>query len=202
MIRNVLFDLGQVMLHLRYERAVQAAAPLCARRAGAGTRGFFGSLSGDPVFAGFERGDIAPAAFYAHIRSALGFSADFDAFVRIWRDIFEPNAPMLEFGRALTRELNVYFASNSNVLHVPYVYEAFPALAFHKDHAVSCYLHELKPQRAFFEKALARFGVEADACLFVDDSAANVAGAEACGIRSVLYTEPAATIAAVRDALG
>jgi 2-haloacid dehalogenase len=42
----------------------------------------------------------------------------------------------------------------------------------------------VKPDRAIFELALRRFGVAADETIFVDDNEANVAGAEAVGIRA------------------
>jgi 2-haloacid dehalogenase len=42
----------------------------------------------------------------------------------------------------------------------------------------------VKPDRVIFELALRRFGVAADETIFVDDNEANVAGAEAVGIRA------------------
>ncbi len=49
-----------------------------------------------------------------------------------------------------------------------------------------------KPDRAIFDLALRRFGVAARDCLFIDDVAANVAGARAAGIAAVQFTSAAA----------
>lgn len=47
----------------------------------------------------------------------------------------------------------------------------------------------LKPDAAIYRLALARFGLEPHEAVFIDDNAANVAGAEAVGIRSVLFKD-------------
>lgn len=47
----------------------------------------------------------------------------------------------------------------------------------------------LKPDAAIYNLALARFGLQPHEAIFIDDNAANVAGAEAVGIRSVLFRD-------------
>lgn len=47
----------------------------------------------------------------------------------------------------------------------------------------------LKPDAAIYNLALARFGLEPHEAIFIDDNAANVAGAQAVGIRSVLFKD-------------
>lgn len=51
----------------------------------------------------------------------------------------------------------------------------------------------LKPDAAIYNLALARFGLEPHEAVFIDDNAANVAGAEAVGIRSILFADAAST---------
>lgn len=46
----------------------------------------------------------------------------------------------------------------------------------------------MKPDRAIYELALKRFGLEPGEAVFVDDNTANVAGAAALGIHAVLFT--------------
>lgn len=53
---------------------------------------------------------------------------------------------------------------------------------------VSADVHLLKPSPEIFCCLLEKFGLEPSDCIFVDDNAANVAGAEAVGIRSHLFT--------------
>jgi 2-haloacid dehalogenase len=51
----------------------------------------------------------------------------------------------------------------------------------------------VKPDAAIYRLALARFGLEPHEAVFIDDNAANVAGAEALGIRSIHFTNVDAT---------
>ena len=48
----------------------------------------------------------------------------------------------------------------------------------------------LKPDPAIFQLLFDRYGVAAEDCVFIDDSARNVKGAEAVGMRGVLFETP------------
>ncbi|GGB39502.1 hydrolase [Sphingomonas metalli] len=59
----------------------------------------------------------------------------------------------------------------------------------------------VKPDAAIYRLALDRFGLRAEEAVFVDDNAANVAGAAALGIEAILFTDADALEARLR-ALG
>ncbi|HSX15391.1 MAG TPA: HAD family phosphatase [Candidatus Saccharimonadales bacterium] len=52
----------------------------------------------------------------------------------------------------------------------------------------------VKPNRDIYERCLDMLGVNAGDAIFVDDRQVNVTGAEACGIRSLLFTDTPAFI--------
>jgi putative hydrolase of the HAD superfamily len=54
----------------------------------------------------------------------------------------------------------------------------------------SCDLRAVKPEAAAYKAVLDALQVEPDDVVFVDDRPANVAGAEAAGIRAVLFESP------------
>lgn len=56
----------------------------------------------------------------------------------------------------------------------------------------------MKPEREIFDRLCARAGVAPADCLFIDDSAANVAGAEAAGMAAHRFTGAAALEADLR----
>lgn len=197
----VLFDLGVVMLHLRYERAIERALPLCDPSRMAGSQSFLSLLGRTHIVDDYERGDMTAHAFYSRFVEASGFTGSFETFVEIWRSIFVENDPMLDFAAAVARRWPVYFLTNASDLHVPWVFEKFPRLRVHQGYACSCYLRAIKPSREFYARALAHLGLRAGDCLFIDDRPENVAGARSCGIESVLYTEAPDTINRVSAAL-
>lgn len=200
-VQNIIFDLGVVMLHLEYDRAIARARALCDPARAAGFQSFFGLLGRASAVDAYERGEMSASDFFEQFREASGFRGGFDDFVVIWRSIFAENTPMIDFARELSARYPLYYMTNASDLHVPWVFERFPALNLHRDYACSCYLRAGKPDRAFYERGLARFGIPAASGLLIDDRPENVEGARACGLPALLYTTPAETIAAVRRTL-
>lgn len=66
--------------------------------------------------------------------------------------------------------------------------EDFPALKLLDGMVVSGYVKCLKPSPEIYRILLDRYSLQASNCVFIDDNAANVAGAEAVGIRGILFT--------------
>jgi len=54
---------------------------------------------------------------------------------------------------------------------------------------VSARVRMIKPEPDIYRYLLVSFDLKADECLFIDDSPANVAAAEALGIRGMLFTD-------------
>ena len=84
-----------------------------------------------------------------------------------------------------------FAASNQEHHRVAYLRDQ-AGLGAHFDEIIySAALGVCKPDRVFFTAAQARMGVTvAQSILFVDDTAANVDGARACGWRAMLYRGP------------
>ena len=84
-----------------------------------------------------------------------------------------------------------FAASNQEHHRVAYLRDE-AGLGAHFDEIIySAALGVCKPDRVFFTNAQARMGVTvAQSILFVDDTAANVDGARACGWRAMLYRGP------------
>ena len=74
----------------------------------------------------------------------------------------------------------------------PVTLDTFPVLSQFKDIIVSGFEGVTKPGPEIFALALRRFGVAPADCLFVDDVAADVAGARAAGLAAVQFTSAAA----------
>ena len=66
--------------------------------------------------------------------------------------------------------------------------EDFPALKLLEGMVVSGYVKCLKPSPEIYHLLLDRYSLKASDCVFIDDNAANVAGAEAVGIRGIRFT--------------
>jgi FMN phosphatase YigB (HAD superfamily) len=81
--------------------------------------------------------------------------------------------------------------SNCTQLHSRRFLAQFATTLRHFDSLVLS--HEIrarKPAAAFYEECVRRAGCRPDQCVFIDDLAVNVAGAEACGLRGIVYRHP------------
>lgn len=193
-IKNVMFDLGVVLVHLEYGPAVEQSLPLCDPDKIHHSQSFLSLGGRTPLVDAYERGEMTNREFFGHFVERTGFRENFETFAKIWRSIFRENTPMIEFGRRLSATHPVYFMSNASDLHVPWVFERFPNLRFFKDCAVSWELRAGKPDPVFYERALARFGVNARESLFIDDRPENIQSARKMGFFCVLYESPGQAI--------
>ena len=92
-----------------------------------------------------------------------------------------------------------FAASNQEHHRVAYLRDTV-GLGAHFDEIIySAALGVCKPDRVFFTNAQTRMGVQAaQSILFVDDTAANVDAARACGWRAMLYRGPASLARALQ----
>lgn len=66
----------------------------------------------------------------------------------------------------------------------------FPFLGTFDGAVVSAHERLIKPDPAIYHVLLERYGLAAGDCVFIDDSAKNVAGAQAVGMQGVHFVEP------------
>jgi HAD superfamily hydrolase (TIGR01509 family) len=75
----------------------------------------------------------------------------------------------------------------------------FPFLQSFDGVVVSAHERLLKPDPAIFSVLLNRYGLAAEDCIFIDDSAKNIAAAEDVGMRAVHFVEPIDLRSALRE---
>lgn len=67
----------------------------------------------------------------------------------------------------------------------------FPILSRFRDTVVSAHEGLLKPDPAIYRRLFERTGIDPATAVFIDDSAKNVAGAEAVGMRAIRFVDAA-----------
>ena len=111
-----------------------------------------------------------------------------------WQDMIGGEIPgMVPLIRELKAEgYRLYGLSNWARETFNLVENRFEAFRLLDGYLISGDARELKPDPAIYRAFLDKFALRPDTCLFIDDNADNVAGAEACGIRSLRFTGPEA----------
>jgi glucose-1-phosphatase len=182
-IDAIVFDLGNVLLAFDETIARDRMAARIGKTPGE-VEAYFRST---PHVMLLSLGKLPARQFYRTAAKDLGFAGEYEEFALIFSDIFTPIQPMLDLAAGLAQRLPRMILSNTNVLHMEFVHERFPAIQEFDDTILSHEVGLLKPDRAIFELAARRSGFEAGRMLFIDDIAANVEGARGAGMQALRF---------------
>jgi putative hydrolase of the HAD superfamily len=197
-IKNIIFDLGGVIINLDNRRTEAAFERLGVTN----LRQSFGHGHADSFFKDYEVGRITDEQFIASIRGMGGLEGVTDQeIVDGW------NALLLDFPaerigllRELGKKYRIFLFSNTNSLHLAALRtifaETFGSGALDDFFEKTYYSHLLgmrKPEKESYEYILRENGLEGRETLFVDDAIVNVEGAEHAGLKG-LYLRPGVSL--------
>jgi len=153
-----------------------------------------------------ECGRMTEDAFAAGLQRALsdliGREVEFAAFTEtLWAGLF-PNEPMIALMASLRAEGYRMALLTNNVREWEPRWRAMAPIDDIFELVIdSAFVGMRKPEPAIYELTLARLGVPADECLFVDDLEDNCAGAQAVGMHVVRYRDVGQAASEIRAAL-
>lgn len=185
-IRNIIFDLGGVLVDLDF------TAPMAEfRKLGANPDMFdYHDVISDPVFRQLELGLITPAEFHDHIRMKLGNPDLRDGEIdQAWCSLLgSVPSQKVTLLQQLAPRYHLFLYSNTNAIHISYFKNRF--LAEHSIEFESLFdrtfysfnIHDRKPQLSGYEKVIAQAGILPQETLFVDDFIQNIEAAKSIGI--------------------
>ncbi len=187
-IRNIIFDMGGVLVALNPSRCIAAFEALGATAVARYVR----ECRTEDLFYDYEIGLLTPAAFCAAVRRLSGISAPDTAILAAWDTLLEPTTAARREGlrRLRAAGYRLFVLSNTCVNHWQYAsQQLIPAAGeriddYFEQVFLSYELHCRKPSQEIFLTALARASLSADETLFIDDSAPNLAAAAAAGLHT------------------
>lgn len=189
MIKNVLFDLGGVVMDIERMNCVAAFKRLGM----ADPEAFLGDYAQKGPFMLIEEGRISPDEFRAEIRRLLPEPVD-DSRIDNAFEEFLVGIPRhrLEAIRKLRARYHTYVLSNTN----PIMWNGKIAGEFAQEGGViddyfdgvvtSFEAKCMKPAAGIFLYAINKLGIIPEETLFLDDSAANIEAAASLGFRTAL----------------
>ena len=159
----------------------------------------------EPPLWTLERGQMTERDFLAGLEGALGeitgHPVDLDGYGSRLMGALQPNEPLLAHYRALRdRGLRLAILTN-NVREWHDIWRsAFDIDALFELVVDSAFEGTRKPEPRIYELTLARLGLAASDCAFVDDVEVNVVAAQDAGMHAIHFRETAQVIAEL-DAL-
>jgi FMN phosphatase YigB (HAD superfamily) len=187
MIRNVVFDVGGVLLELRYEPFIRYLAS-----AGVDMRDLPGWLT-QVDLSGHERGDFGGEELLARIAAMASSPLDPVDMRTRWLDMFERSEEMFDLARGLMGDYRVYLLSNAGDLHWQHFERLYGLDSLVHGACASFRVGAIKPSADIYRKAEAMFGLDPAMTVFIDDMPQNVVGARACGWNAIHHNRPHST---------
>ncbi len=189
MINWFIFDLGNTLIKLAYERVLENI-----RRDAAISRDDLVDVLERPGgYRDLERGSIAFSDFYEFICDKAGYRASIGQFHAVWSDFFDGPIPGVEELLERVREkYRVAFLSNSNEVHAEVIPRKFSTLFQKDDRFIFSYRFKVaKPDPEMFRRALEVIGALPHHAVYVDDLLENVLAARSVGIMAFQFTDAA-----------
>lgn len=183
MIKNIIFDMGNVLLSYEPETY---AEKLCRKEA---AEVILRELFLGHDWAKQDLGLVGKEELYklVKVRVPEEYHTDLRAAIYHWFDLMRPIPGAEEFLKKMKKQgYRLYVLSNAG----KEFYEYFPR---HYDYAlfdrliVSCDLQIKKPDPRIYRYLLETEGLRPEECLFIDDMPENVSGAQALGIQGMVF---------------
>lgn len=182
---NVLFDFGNVLYDFDYGRFFRAVAPHSAISE---TR--LRSLLFEGEYSAayrFETGATDPDDFLHWIREEAGIDLPLETIRHQFINIFSPHEPGIAVARECAEQTRIGLISNTNRLHFDGYMRHVPLFNAFSTVVLSFEVGSMKPDEELFRRAIEQLNCPPDDCVFIDDLAENVAGAEKFGMLGIHY---------------
>lgn len=202
MIKNLIIDLGGVMINLDRDRCARKFESLGLH----GADHMLGLYRQEEPFLSVETGRISTATFYDEIRSLIGNNITdkeienaFDEFL-----IDLPVERLAALRKAREAGFRTYMLSNTNgIMYDGWIKNAFQAeglrVGDYFDGIVTSFAEgTCKPDPQIFRTVLDRYNLDPAETIMLDDSEANCKAAESLGMQSMRIIDDLDIIAALR----
>jgi len=191
-IRNIIFDLGGVILNIDPQLTIDAFHNL-------GWNNFYDennkSLSKE-LFFNLEQGSSSPEAFRDNVREMANLQQDDKAIDKAWAAmILNIPAERVRYLEALKKDYHLFLLSNTNEIHRIKFHRNFEVeygYSFYDLFEHNFYSHEMgmrKPNPQIYLQALKEAGLVPEETLFIDDMKENTDAAKMIGM-NVLHIVP------------
>lgn len=182
MIRNFLFDIGNVLLAFDLAPAVarlnhrpdlppdQATALLIAHR--------------DLM----EAGEITPEEFIRRIVADLAWPGNPGEAAAIYADIFTPILPNWELADSLSkRRFRLVLFSNISPIHSEFITTRYEVFSLFPEAIFSYNTGDIKPRDGMYREAVEKLGMAPGETFYIDDNPDNIATGNRFGFHTHVY---------------
>ncbi len=185
MIKNIIFDLGNVLVNVEYERFIYKL-----KVNGVDDETYCNFFKGGKYrLLGYESGEISTDEFIDKCINRLNLKMERNDFADAFNDVFSEITPMSSLVRKLSVEnnYNLFLLSNTSPLHFEYIKQKYDYVNLLQKFALSYELKSLKPDDIIYERTIEQLAIEPAESVFIDDLEENCIAAQKYGIKTICY---------------
>jgi putative hydrolase of the HAD superfamily len=188
-IKNIIFDLGGVIIDIDYSRTAEAFYKLGAVNFDA----VYTQSKQDHFFDDYDVGKISSDEFRAILKGKLDIVATDDEFDNAWNSmLLDLPKQRLDFIKELGKTYRVFLFSNTNDIHLEKVFRicqiqnGFDTFdGYFQEEYYSNIFGKRKPNPEAFIFILHENKMKAEETLFVDDTFQHILGAKEAGLHAI-----------------
>ena len=185
MIKNIIFDLGNVLIRFKPEEFVNKNIKKEYREK------FFNAVFKGQEWADLDRGVLeysdAVKIFSEKIPECSSeIKKLFDNYIL---DVLEPIEKNIEIMKSLKGKYKLFVLSNFHYPAFDYIFENWEFFKYFDGKVVSGHCKLLKPEKKIYELLCLTYSLKPNECVFIDDTKANIEAAEEFGINGIHLTD-------------
>ena len=195
-IKNLIFDLGGVIIDLSIDKSMQHFAEL----SGLDKEDVSEIYKSTPGFEVYERGLMNDTDFRNFVRDVFSVQSTDEQIDVCWNAmLIDLPLKKLDLIERLKKDFSVYLLSNTNNIHLNFINQIMLPGVTSNGNVLDSYFHRAyyshimkkrKPNADIFEQVLNENSLMARETLFLDDNLANIEGAKKLGIQTVHVISP------------
>jgi glucose-1-phosphatase len=203
-IKNIIFDLGDVILNIDVPIASKSFADLSGREQSE----ILTIFKENELFRQFETGLMDEPTFRNYVREILNFpDLSDEAIDTAWNSLLLDLPPeRVELLKKLATRYRLFLLSNTSSIHITQVNKILKASTgverledLFERVFLSYEMGLMKPDTRIYRDVLDKAGLKAEETLFLDDNADNIHGAAQLGIETIHVQKPVTILEYLKD---
>ena len=193
-IKNIIFDLGAVIINIDIQITFQAFA----ERIGQPVDKIISQFHNDNFWNDYETGKVKDNDFRKYVKDNLSSGLSDDEIDYLWNKLLlDLPLERLTLLEQLKSKYRLFLLSNTNYIHIKQVNKILSQITPQKD--ISAYFEKVyysyemglrKPDVEIYKEVLIDSKLNPEETLFLDDNYDNILGAQKAGIQSIHVTPP------------
>ena len=187
MFKNVIFDLGNVLLlfdHVIFYDKLSILEP------GLESRSIKKFVVENQIDTKLSLGKITPLQVYSLLKKEFNLKTGYRKFCELYGNIFTCDDLMKELLLNIisSKKQRVFLLSNTDAIHFNFIKKNFPFVMKIPNRVLSYKVGLLKPDTKIYKHLLSKYRIKPEETCFIDDIKEHIIAAEKTGITGIHYT--------------